>query len=129
MRMRDGRGAEVELPKLTPALARLMNAPAEAQGDGVWEAQWEFLARVLPHDYLAGAVDGDELEDADVTALAALYVAVVAVYSQPVLEANARLANGTISQLDSVDLSKVYRVADAIKTISDASRRGFSAVR
>lgn len=118
----------MELPKLTPALARLMNGPADREGEAQWEAQWEFLSEVLPHDYLAEAV-GPTYDEADVPAMGALYLAVCAVYAQPVIEANRAAAEGSIHVLEELDLSKVYRVADAIRTISDASRRGFSAVR
>lgn len=119
----------MELPRLTPALARLMDAPAKAEDpEGQWEAQWAFLHEVLPEDYLAEAV-GATYEEADVPAMGAAYLAVVAVYAQPVLEANRRAAEGSIHVLEELDLSKVYRTADAIRTIADASRRGFSAVR
>lgn len=112
---RDGR--EHELPKLTLALSRKMDA-----GDRVGEARWRsmltFLTEALPPDLLERELDGMRLEDVDLSALEATYAAVEAGYRADAVAASMRT-------LEALDLDRLVRVADAVGRMD---RQGFRRV-
>ena len=128
----DPDGARVELPKLTPALAKLMNAARGARDpDEAWRAEYAFLAAALPGEYIAGALDGERYEDVDLAALDVLYAGVVVAYTAPAREAQAGMAAAEMEQVAGIDLEKIGRLVDAVQKMQamSAPAKGFKAVR
>ncbi len=125
-------GTTVELPKLTVALARKMNANKQATApEDAWRCEYAFLRDCLPPECLSDALDGDTFEAIDLSALDALFAGVVRAYSAPALEAQAGRASDVIGSLD---MDKLGKVADLLRSVErmqqmQQPRKGFRAVR
>lgn len=71
---RDETGLEFELPKLTLKLAEEMDAvPNQGGIQATAKAMYAFVSKVLPKDYLRGALDGSKVEDIDIVSLRNIY--------------------------------------------------------
>ncbi len=126
----DARGNEVELPKLTLALSRKMDAPNKATtSEDKWRSEYAFLSDAYDGDYLSGWLDGKTFDSIDLSRLDALYVGTVGIYMAPAIEAQRQQMAGSLRSLDDLDLDKVYKVADAVQAINSVGRQGFKAVR
>ena len=125
-------GTAVELPKLTVALARKMNAHKQATApEDAWRCEYAFLRDCLPHDCLADALDGETFETIDLSGLDALFLGVVRAYNAPAMAAQAGQA---ADLLGAIDMDKLGKVADLVRSVDrmrqmQQPRKGFRAVK
>lgn len=117
------KGGTIELPKLTLRLSDMTDEVEEcADNRERYGLQLAFLHEVVDGEELAGLLDGEELEEVDLTELNLLYAAVVNAYAAPIVEEQAKALD---TQLKAVQpaLSAVERMRAA------QSRQGFRAVK
>lgn len=88
MQYTDPDGTTFELPKLTLALREEKQRAAQLGEEGAkLRAQYAWLKKVLPSDYLAQAVDGKGVESCDTTMLGVLFIRVSDTYDAPLTDA------------------------------------------
>lgn len=121
----DQAGNTLELPKLTLKLSEEMEAvPNQPTHREVAKAMYAFVSKVLPKDYLAGALDGSKLEDVDLVKLRNAYDGISAAYT------------------DALDTSKMQDLTERIEamtpmldamekvvSMSSQTRQGFKHVK
>ena len=125
-------GSVVELPKLTVALARKMNAHRQAGGpEEAWRAEYAFLREALPADVLAEELDGGSFEEVDLSALDALFAGVAGTYGAPALEAQAERYRAALSAIDSTQLERLSGLVQAVERMQQMQqpRKGFRVVK
>lgn len=83
-------GETYELPKLTITLQEMLDtAGSQRSTRAAFEKQLEAVQKVLGKDAAAKVLDGKQLKDIDLMALATTFSAVVTAYQKPLLEAQA----------------------------------------
>lgn len=125
-------GEAVELPKLTAALARKMNAVRGAAGpEEAWRREHEFLREVLPADYLAAVLDGEAFEEIDLSELDRAFAGVVSAYTAPAAQAQAAQARTALEAIDGEVLDKIGGLVAAVERMQrmQAPRKGFRVQR
>ena len=125
-------GATVELPKLTIAVARKMNAHQQAKApEEAWRSEYEFLREALPSDVLADELGGKAFEGIDLSALDVLFTGVVIAYNAPALRAQAERTRSQIGMFDGTDFDKIANLVQAVERMQQMQkpRKGFRAVK
>lgn len=96
----DSQGQAFELPKMTLKLSAEMDKVAAAQGGTErFKAEYEFVKKVLPKEYVDARLDGKRMEDVDLVELSVMYNELNTSYAKPVLEAQMSGANAQIEQM------------------------------
>lgn len=96
----DLQGQAFELPKMTLKLSAEMDKVAAAQGGTErFKAEYEFVKKVLPKEYVDARLDGKRIEDVDLVELSVMYNELNTSYAKPVLEAQMSGANAQIEQM------------------------------
>lgn len=113
----DSEGYAHELPKLTMALSAKMELRGKA-GEARWRAMHEFLREALPADVLARELDGERIEEVDLSALEAVFTGVEAAYRSASVAA-------AMQMLDRLNLDQLTKAADAVASLD---RQGFRRV-
>lgn len=96
----DSQGQAFELPKMTLKLSAEMDKVSAAQGSTErFKAEYEFVKKALPKEYVDARLDGKRMEDVDLVELSVLYNELNTSYTKPVLEAQMSGANAQIEQM------------------------------
>lgn len=86
MQFTDQDGTTLDLPKLTLSLREEKQRAAQLTEDAAkFRAQFSWLKKVLPTEYMAQAIDGDTVDDCDTTALGVLFIDVSEAYDAPLV--------------------------------------------
>lgn len=96
----DSQGQAFELPKMTMKLSAEMDKVSAAQGSTErFKAEYEFVKKALPKEYVDVRLDGKRIDDVDLVALSVLYSEINDTYSRPVIEAQMSSANAQVEQM------------------------------
>lgn len=112
-----------ELPRYTLDVARLMDAPRQAEGVAAWRAMWQALGRVYDAGWLADELGGTRLEDVDLVELRRLWDETRTAYGEGERESSARSMAEAMSVLDGVPLERLQALGEAMRAIYDADER------
>ena len=86
----DKDGLDFELPKMTLKLSAEMDKVTQTQtATERFRAEYEFLKKIMPSDYLSQRLEGKKMDEVDLVELSVLYHEIAAAYSKPVIEAQA----------------------------------------
>lgn len=121
----DQAGNTLELPKLTLKLSEEMEAvPNQPTMREVAKAMYAFVSKVLPKDYLAGALDGSKLDDVDLVKLRNAYDGINAAYTDA-------LDTGRMQELSEriEAMSPMLEAMEKVVTMSNQSRQGFKHIK
>lgn len=115
----DNQGQTFELPKMTLKLSAEMDrVAAAAAGAERFKAEYEFVKKALPKEYVDARLEGKKIDDIDLVALAVLYSELDTAYAKPVLEARMSGANAQIEQM-----KPMLDAASSVAEISGANRK------
>ena len=119
-----------ELPRYTVEVARLMDAPRQAEGTAAWRAMLQAVSKVYDEAWLADELGGRRLEDVDLIALRALYEDTRSAYGEGERHAGARSMADAMAELDSIPVDRLQALGEAIAAIYAAEDRakGFKRV-
>lgn len=119
-----------ELPRYTVEVARLMDAPRQAEGTAAWRAMLQAVSKVYDEAWLADELGGRRLEDVDLIALRALYEDTRSAYGEGERQAGARSMADAMAVLDSIPVDRLQALGEAIAAIYAAEDRakGFKRV-
>lgn len=121
----DQAGNALELPKLTLKLSEEMEAvPNQPTMREVAKAMYAFVSKVLPKDYLAGALDGSKLEDIDLVKLRNAYDGINAAYTDALDTSRMQDLSERIEAM-----SPMLEAMEKVVTMSNQSRQGFKHIK
>lgn len=115
----DAQGQTFELPKMTMKLSVDMDKVAAASaGAERFKAEYEFVKKALPKEYVDARLDGKKIDDIDLVALSVLYSEIDSAYAKPMLEARMAGANAQIEQLQ-----PMLNAASSVAGIANINRK------
>lgn len=122
----DEQGQAFELPKMTMKLSAEMDKVTQAQdANARFKAEYEFVKKTLPKEYVGQRLCGTRVEDVDLVELSVLYQEINSTYAKPVIEAQMAAA--------SAQMEKVQPILDAANSVASISaingKRGRQAFR
>lgn len=121
----DQAGNALELPKLTLKLSEEMEAvPNQPTMREVAKAMYAFVSKVLPKDYLTGALDGSKLEDIDLVKLRNAYDGINAAYTDALDTSRMQDLSERIEAM-----SPMLEAMEKVVTMSNQSRQGFKHIK
>lgn len=106
-----------ELPRYTMEVARLMDAPRQAEGTAAWRAMLQAVSRVYDEAWLAEEIGGRRLEEVDLIELRGLYDDTRAAYGEGERQAGARSVADAMSVLDSIPVDRLQALGEALSSI------------
>lgn len=106
-----------QLPRYTVEVARLMDAPRQAEGVEAYRAMLRAAARLYDEAWLAEELGGRRLEDVDLIALRGLYEDTRSAYGEGERQAGARSMADAMAVLDSIPVDRLQALGEAIAAI------------